>query len=45
VVMMGALSTKLPFDVSRWEQAVRDCSPGDSMDVNLKAFELGRAAL
>jgi indolepyruvate ferredoxin oxidoreductase beta subunit len=45
VVMMGALSNKLEFDVSRWETAVRECSPKDSADVNLKAFELGRAAL
>jgi indolepyruvate ferredoxin oxidoreductase beta subunit len=45
VVMMGALSTLLPFDVSRWETAVKECSPKDSDSVNLKAFELGRAAL
>jgi indolepyruvate ferredoxin oxidoreductase beta subunit len=44
VVMMGALSNKLDFDVSRWETAVRECSPGDSTDVNLKAFALGRGA-
>ena len=45
VVMMGALSNKLDFDVSRWETAVRECAPASAIDANLKAFELGRAAL
>jgi len=43
VVMMGALSKELDFDVSRWEEAVKECSPGDSFNVNIKAFEYGRA--
>ncbi|MCL2639080.1 MAG: indolepyruvate oxidoreductase subunit beta [Oscillospiraceae bacterium] len=44
VVMMGALSKKLDFDVSRWETAIRECAPAKAVDVNLKAFELGRNA-
>ncbi|MCL2018337.1 MAG: indolepyruvate oxidoreductase subunit beta [Oscillospiraceae bacterium] len=42
VVMMGALSKQLDFDVSRWETAIRECVPQKALEMNLKAFELGR---
>lgn len=42
VVMMGAMSKRLTFDVSLWEAAIRECAPKKATDINLKAFELGR---
>ena len=44
VVMMGALSNKLDFEKELWEEAVKACAPKKTLDVNLKAFELGRNA-
>jgi indolepyruvate ferredoxin oxidoreductase beta subunit len=41
VVMMGVLSKQLGFDKAKWENAVRECAPKESLEVNLKAFELG----
>ncbi|MCL2109346.1 MAG: indolepyruvate oxidoreductase subunit beta [Oscillospiraceae bacterium] len=43
-VMMGALSTKLDFAEALWLEAIRDCVPPAALDINLKAFELGRRA-
>ena len=42
IVLMGRLSKY--FDISRdkWEQAIRDCVPAKFVDLNLKAFSLGR---
>jgi len=44
VVMMGAMSKKLDFSLESWEKAVKDCAPQKTLDINLKAFELGRNA-
>jgi len=41
VVMMGVLSKQLGFEKEKWEKAVRECAPKASLEVNLKAFELG----
>ncbi|MCK4548234.1 MAG: indolepyruvate oxidoreductase subunit beta [Candidatus Eisenbacteria sp.] len=42
VALLGALSKYLDFDVSEWEHAIRKRVPEKWMDVNLKAFEMGR---
>jgi indolepyruvate ferredoxin oxidoreductase beta subunit len=45
VVVMGALSTLVPFDEHHWQAALRERIPEKLLDVNLRAFELGRAAV
>ena len=43
IVLMGRLSKY--FDeiaVEKWEQAIRDCVPEKFVELNLKAFALGR---
>ncbi len=42
VVLMGVVSTKMPFDVSAWEKAVEECVPAKFLELNKKAFALGR---
>lgn len=42
VVMMGVLSTKMGFDESIWEKALEECVPAKFLELNKKAFELGR---
>ena len=42
VVLMGVVSTKMPFDVSVWEKAVEECVPPKFLELNKKAFALGR---
>ena len=44
MVVAGALSTLTPFEVPVWEQAMRDRIPSKLLDLNIKAFEAGRAA-
>lgn len=44
VVVMGALSTLVPFDEEHWQAAMRERIPAKLLDVNLRAFALGRAA-
>ena len=44
VVMLGAVSQSLPFADATWEEVIRRVVPPKTVDVNLKAFELGRAA-
>ena len=44
MVVAGALSTLTPFEVPVWEQAMRDRIPAKLLDLNIKAFEAGRAA-
>ena len=44
LVMVGALSTLVPFDEAHWQAALRGRIPAKLLDVNLRAFELGRAA-
>ena len=43
VVLMGVVSTKMPFDVEVWNKAVEECVPPKFLELNKKAFELGRS--
>lgn len=45
VVLVGALSNLVPFDESHWQSALRERIPAKLLDVNLRAFALGREAL
>ena len=45
VVLVGALSTFVPFDEEHWQAALRERIPAKLLDVNLRAFALGRAAV
>lgn len=42
VVLMGAISTKMSFDETIWEQTIAELVPAKFLDINLKAFRLGR---
>jgi indolepyruvate ferredoxin oxidoreductase beta subunit len=44
LVMLGAVSPELPFAPETWESVIRRAVPPKTIDVNLKAFELGRGA-
>ena len=45
VVLVGALSTALPFEVAEWEDAIRRRVPPKTVEANLKAFARGREAV
>ncbi len=42
IVLMGRLSRYFDFTVEKWEQAIRDLVPAKFVELNLKAFALGR---
>ncbi|MDD2221346.1 MAG: indolepyruvate oxidoreductase subunit beta [Clostridia bacterium] len=42
VVLLGMLSRHLPFDENSWLQAIRKCVKPKTVEINLKAFALGR---
>ena len=44
VVLVGALSTALPFSVEEWRDAIAKRVPAHTVQANLEAFERGRAA-
>jgi indolepyruvate ferredoxin oxidoreductase beta subunit len=44
VVMLGAVSGALPFKPETWEETIRRVVPPKTVDVNLEAFRLGKAA-
>ena len=44
LVLLGALAEKLRFTKSAWHAAIADCVPEKTLEVNLKAFELGFGA-
>jgi indolepyruvate ferredoxin oxidoreductase beta subunit len=44
VVLMGALSTGLPFDEAVWKDVIAARVPPKTVEANLRAFELGRQA-
>ncbi|MCD7811565.1 MAG: indolepyruvate oxidoreductase subunit beta [Ruminococcus sp.] len=44
VVLMGVLSSKLDFPEELWHKAVEQCVPPKFLELNKKAFELGRQA-
>ena len=45
VVLVGALSTFVPFDEEHWQAAMRERIPAKLLDINLRAFAAGRAAV
>jgi indolepyruvate ferredoxin oxidoreductase beta subunit len=45
VVMLGAFSKFLDFTVEEWKKAIEKRVPPKTVDINLKAFELGRKAV
>lgn len=44
VVLMGVVSKKTDFEENLWRDALKQCVPEKFLDMNLKAFELGRDA-
>jgi len=44
VVLMGALSTGLPFGTDDWASVIESRVPAKTVEANLAAFELGRRA-
>ena len=42
-VLLGALSHRLPFPIEAWRAAIARLVPARTLQVNLKAFDLGRA--
>lgn len=45
VVLMGVASKSTDFDVNVWQEAIRACVPPKFLELNKKAFELGREAV
>lgn len=43
VVLLGALAPSLPFDLSIWEEVIRNNVPPKTIDINIEAFRLGAA--
>lgn len=44
VVLVGALSTALPFSADEWRDAIARRVPPSTVEANLESFERGRAA-
>lgn len=44
VVLMGLLSKSMDFDEAVWQNALAQCVPAKALEINKKAFELGRNA-
>lgn len=42
IVLMGRLSKYFDIPVEKWEKAIEDCVPAKFMELNKKAFHLGR---
>ncbi|MGN0623298.1 MAG: indolepyruvate oxidoreductase subunit beta [Oscillospiraceae bacterium] len=45
VVLMGVVSKKMDFDESVWQSAIEQCVPPKFLELNKKAFALGRQAV
>lgn len=45
VVLMGVASKSTNFDVSVWQEAIKACVPPKFLELNQKAFKLGREAV
>lgn len=43
VVLLGALSTRLPFPEEAWENVIRERVPQKTIEANVKAFHAGRS--
>ena len=44
VVLMGVVSKKMDFDEAIWQEALNQCVPEKFIEMNRKAFALGRSA-
>lgn len=42
VVLMGLIASKMSFDESVWKDAIKACVPEKFLELNLKAFDLGK---
>lgn len=42
IVMLGKLSNYLEFDIHQWKNAIKSLVKEEFVDMNLKAFEIGR---
>lgn len=45
VVLMGALSTALPFELEVWRDVIRQRVPQKTIEANISAFDAGREAV
>jgi indolepyruvate ferredoxin oxidoreductase, beta subunit len=45
VALLGAASIVLPFNAEQWRAGLESAVPAKILEVNLRAFELGRAAV
>ncbi|MCC8191597.1 MAG: indolepyruvate oxidoreductase subunit beta [Ruminococcus sp.] len=45
VVLMGVVSKLTDFDIDSWQKAIAECVPPKFLELNKKAFELGRQAV
>ncbi len=45
VVLMGVVSKLTDFDIDSWQKAIVECVPPKFLELNKKAFELGRQAV
>lgn len=44
VVLMGVLASRMNFDEKLWQDAIEQCVPAKFLELNKKAFELGKNA-
>lgn len=44
IVLMGKLSEYFEIPAEKWKDAIRECVPEKFIDLNLRAFDLGREA-
>lgn len=44
VVLMGVLASRLDFPEELWQNALEQCVPPKFLELNKKAFELGKSA-
>lgn len=42
VVLMGVISTKMNIDDTLWQNALKECVPEKFLELNKKAFEIGK---
>ncbi|MFR7755557.1 MAG: 2-oxoacid:acceptor oxidoreductase family protein, partial [Bacteroidales bacterium] len=45
VVLMGALSTALPFEADIWRSVIAERVPPKTIEANLAAFDAGRGCV
>ncbi|MBQ3332666.1 MAG: 2-oxoacid:acceptor oxidoreductase family protein, partial [Thermoguttaceae bacterium] len=42
-ILLGVMSNVLHFPEENWKESIRSCVKPKFVDVNIKAFEIGRA--